>query len=134
MQLARAAFTALRHQQALAAASSTYVSRLFSSSSSCAAEQQHTTPEALREFRENVREFAQTVVAPHAEHVDKSNNFPTDVDLWREMGEFGLLGECAALHAMTCCTHPLSLPMYPAASRHMSWWFTAEAGSTESVK
>lgn len=44
------------------------------------------------EFRENVHEFAKTVVAPQAEHVDKSNNFPTQVDLWQQMGEFGLLG------------------------------------------
>lgn len=42
--------------------------------------------------RENVQQFARSVVAPHAEHVDRTNNFPTDVDLWREMGEFGLLG------------------------------------------
>jgi isovaleryl-CoA dehydrogenase len=93
MQLARVALTALRHQHALAASTSTLLSRLFSSSSSCAAEQQHITPEALREFRENVREFAQTVVAPHAEHVDRGNSFPTEVDLWRQMGEFGLLGK-----------------------------------------
>jgi hypothetical protein len=93
MQLARAALNALGHQHALAAPIGSTLTRLFSTSSSAAAEQHHTTPEALREFRENVREFAQTVVAPHAEHVDRSNNFPTDVDLWRQMGEFGLLGE-----------------------------------------
>lgn len=39
------------------------------------------------------REFAQTVIAPHAEHVDRANNFPTDANLWQAMGEFGLLGE-----------------------------------------
>ncbi len=27
-----------------------------------------------------------------AEHVDRTNSFPTDVDLWRELGAFGLLG------------------------------------------
>jgi isovaleryl-CoA dehydrogenase len=93
MQLARAAFTALRHQNAFTASGGVCLSRLFSSSKACAAEQHHITPEALREFRENVREFAHTVVAPHAEHVDRSNNFPTEVDLWKEMGEFGLLGK-----------------------------------------
>eukprot|EP00882_Tetradesmus_deserticola_P007774 GHRQ01008184.1.p1 GENE.GHRQ01008184.1~~GHRQ01008184.1.p1 ORF type:complete len:163 (+),score=18.37 GHRQ01008184.1:204-692(+) len=95
MQLARAAVTALRHQQVFPALFGVSYSRLFSSSGPYAAEQHHTTPEALREFRENVHEFAQTVVAPHAEHVDKSNNFPTDVDLWKEMGQFGLLGVTA---------------------------------------
>lgn len=47
----------------------------------------------LDEFREQVREFAQGVVAPHAEEIDRSNNFPTSVNLWKEMGGFGLLGE-----------------------------------------
>lgn len=46
----------------------------------------------MAEFRENVNEFAQTTIAPHAEHVDRSNNFPTDVNLWHELGNFGLLG------------------------------------------
>ena len=49
----------------------------------------------LQEFRENVAQFAQTVVAPHAEEVDKTNNFPTSVNLWKEMGDFGLLGGIA---------------------------------------
>lgn len=49
--------------------------------------------DALQEFRDNVRDFAQTVIAPHAEEVDRTNNFPTTVDLWQEMGSFGLLGE-----------------------------------------
>ena len=47
----------------------------------------------LEEFREQVRDFAQAVVAPHAEEIDRSNNFPSSVDLWRELGSFGLLGE-----------------------------------------
>lgn len=46
----------------------------------------------LLEFRENVGQFAQSVIAPHAEEVDKTNNFPTSVNLWKEMGDFGLLG------------------------------------------
>lgn len=47
----------------------------------------------LQEFRENVAQFAQSVIGPHAEEVDKTNNFPTSVNLWKEMGDFGLLGE-----------------------------------------
>ncbi|KAG2482300.1 hypothetical protein HYH03_018764 [Edaphochlamys debaryana] len=50
---------------------------------------------ALEEFRENVREFAQQVIAPHAEAIDRENNFPTSVNLWKAMGEFGLLGVTA---------------------------------------
>lgn len=46
----------------------------------------------LQEFRENVAEFAQSVIAPHAEEVDKGNDFPKSVNLWKEMGDFGLLG------------------------------------------
>lgn len=47
----------------------------------------------LDEFRGNVSDFAASVIAPHAEEVDKSNDFPKSVNLWKEMGEFGLLGE-----------------------------------------
>jgi isovaleryl-CoA dehydrogenase len=78
---------------------------VFSSSKACAAEQHNITPEALREFRENVREFAHTVVAPHAEHVDRSNNFPTEVDLWKQMGEFGLLGKFIHPRALVRIEH-----------------------------
>lgn len=48
----------------------------------------------LQSFREHVKAFAQSTVAPHAEQIDRANSFPSDgVDLWREMGSFGLLGE-----------------------------------------
>lgn len=47
----------------------------------------------LQEFRENVAAFAQSAIAPHAEEVDRSNDFPKSVNLWKEMGDFGLLGE-----------------------------------------
>eukprot|EP00878_Enallax_costatus_P003346 GHUV01003554.1.p1 GENE.GHUV01003554.1~~GHUV01003554.1.p1 ORF type:complete len:439 (+),score=84.70 GHUV01003554.1:141-1457(+) len=59
--------------------------RKYSSSSKC-------SPEELAEFRENVADFAKTSIAVHAEEVDKTNDFPKTVDLWREMGDFGLLG------------------------------------------
>lgn len=42
-----------------------------------------------------VREFAAKMIAPHAEEVDRTNSFPKSVDLWREMGSFGLLGVTA---------------------------------------
>jgi alkylation response protein AidB-like acyl-CoA dehydrogenase len=48
---------------------------------------------ASSEFREMVRDFAAREVAPHAEAVDKTNAFPTGVDLWKKMGDFGLHGE-----------------------------------------
>lgn len=47
---------------------------------------------AHQEFRENVRTFARTVIAPFAEEIDRNNTFPSSKNLWREMGEFGLLG------------------------------------------
>ncbi|KAJ7286355.1 acyl-CoA dehydrogenase NM domain-like protein [Mycena rebaudengoi] len=37
-----------------------------------------------------VTEFAEKEVAPRAAEIDKSNNFPSD--LWRKMGDMGLLG------------------------------------------
>lgn len=41
-------------------------------------------------FRRMVREFAENEVAPRAEEIDASDEFPTD--LFRRMGEVGLLG------------------------------------------
>ncbi|GIL75372.1 hypothetical protein Vretimale_7955 [Volvox reticuliferus] len=46
----------------------------------------------LRDFRAQVQQFAQQVIAPHAEAIDRQNDFPSSVNLWREMGTFGLLG------------------------------------------
>lgn len=47
---------------------------------------------ALLDFRDAVRSFAESVVAPRAREIDKSNAFPTDVNLWKEMGSMGLHG------------------------------------------
>lgn len=47
---------------------------------------------SVDDFRETVREFAQRVIAPRAADIDRSNSFPKDVDLWRELGEYGLHG------------------------------------------
>ncbi|KAF8911031.1 acyl-CoA dehydrogenase NM domain-like protein [Gymnopilus junonius] len=42
------------------------------------------------EFRNAAVEFAQKEVAPRAEEVDKTNNFPADI--WEKLGSMGLLG------------------------------------------
>jgi isovaleryl-CoA dehydrogenase len=58
-------------------------------------------PNAAREFnfdlgetadaiRETVRDFAQDKIAPRAEDIDRTNEFPRD--LWPQMGELGLHG------------------------------------------
>lgn len=44
------------------------------------------------EFRETVRRFAAEEIAPRAAEIDRTNAFPTDVNLWRAMGDFGLFG------------------------------------------
>ncbi|MEW5317387.1 MAG: hypothetical protein WDW38_008687 [Sanguina aurantia] len=53
---------------------------------------EHVSSSELEDFREHIREFARSTVAPHAEAIDRSNSFPTNVDLWTEMGAQGLLG------------------------------------------
>src|SRR5215208_3631512 len=58
-------------------------------------------PNAARDFnfdlgdtadaiRETVRDFAQGVIAPRAEEIDRTNQFPRD--LWPQMGALGLHG------------------------------------------
>ena len=46
--------------------------------------------ERVDELREAVREFALRRIAPRAEEIDRSNQFPRE--LWPELGDMGLLG------------------------------------------
>lgn len=51
-------------------------------------------PQEVNALREAVRTFAQKEVAPRAAEIDREDQFP--MDLWRKMGEMGLLGVTAS--------------------------------------
>ncbi|HEX7954584.1 MAG TPA: acyl-CoA dehydrogenase family protein, partial [Burkholderiales bacterium] len=44
----------------------------------------------LEMLRESVRNFASVEIGPRAAQIDQSNEFP--MDLWRKLGDLGLLG------------------------------------------
>ena len=50
--------------------------------------------EDIDALRDSVEKFATAELAPRAAEIDRSNEFPTDV--WRKLGDMGLLGICVA--------------------------------------
>jgi isovaleryl-CoA dehydrogenase len=50
----------------------------------------HDLSEELVALRDSVRQFASKEIAPFAQDFDKNNHFP--LELWRKMGDLGLLG------------------------------------------
>uniref|UniRef100_A0A7I4BBN8 Isovaleryl-CoA dehydrogenase, mitochondrial n=1 Tax=Physcomitrium patens TaxID=3218 RepID=A0A7I4BBN8_PHYPA len=48
--------------------------------------------DTAEQFKESVRHFSQENIAPHAAAIDHNNSFPTDVNLWKLMGDFNLHG------------------------------------------
>ncbi len=50
----------------------------------------HGLSEEIVALRDMVRQFAQREIAPIAQDIDKNNHFP--IELWRKMGDLGLLG------------------------------------------
>ncbi|GAA0164178.1 dehydrogenase [Lithospermum erythrorhizon] len=48
--------------------------------------------DTLKQFKESVSQFAQENIAPHASKIDSTNYFPKEVNLWKQLGDFNLLG------------------------------------------
>jgi len=54
----------------------------------------HELSPDLIALRDSVRQFAQKEIAPYAQDFDKANHFP--LELWRKMGDLGILGMTVA--------------------------------------
>lgn len=54
----------------------------------------HSLGETIDIVRETVRDFTANEIAPRAQEIDRINDFPSD--LWRKMGNIGLLGITAS--------------------------------------
>jgi isovaleryl-CoA dehydrogenase len=54
----------------------------------------HSLGETIDIVRETVRDFTAKEIAPRAQEIDRSNDFPSD--LWRKLGDIGLLGITAS--------------------------------------
>ena len=49
-----------------------------------------------RQLRETVFNFCQKELSPHAQDIDKNNNFPQMREFWKKLGDMGLLGITAS--------------------------------------
>ena len=52
--------------------------------------------EEQKQLRETVFNFCQKELAPHADAIDKANNFPDMRNFWKKLGDMGLLGITAS--------------------------------------
>ena len=52
--------------------------------------------EDQKQLRESLFNFCQKELAPHADKIDKDNDFPQMREFWRKLGDRGLLGITAS--------------------------------------